>query len=473
MWIDDNDTLNVSDQFETQSNDQNELNNNEVNNDTSKEKSSKKLNVRDAAVFVGGGVAGAATSMATNAFTGSPEEPDPQEEDHEEATEEQENEEPSNEQEEEEPTPATEPTPEPVPEPEPAPQPQPQPAPQPAHESHSVHTQEHNQTPHVTPTVNNDDEPAFYQENEVKIESIETKVSEDGEIYHTASGTVDGHFAHFIDDGHGNVFGYGVDRNDNEVFEEDEIERTDGQGITMGNLAEHMVEVDQPQPQPTPKPQPVNTHNQTPHVTPTVNNDDEPAFYRENEVKIESLNTEVTEDGDIYHSASGTMNGHEAHFMDDGHGNVVAYGVDRNDNEEIEDDEIVETEGQGITMGNLAEHMVEVEVVPNPTPSQAGDVQVIAVESNLDMDGQNVDVALVTVGGNNGLMIDVTQNGEVDLVSVDVNHDGNFSQNETTVVTDAHLPMPTADDIIVNNGIVDNGELPDYSNDNDITMYDV
>ena len=347
MYPDDNDTLYANNQFDTQPNDQNESDENEGSNERSNNLSSgKKLNMKDAAVFVGGGVAGASASMAANAFGQSNEQPEENNE-----QEPEENAEANNEQE-------TEPTPEPAP----APRPQPQPTPQP-----------------------------------------------------------------------------------------------------------------QPEPQPTPQPEPQSELD--PNVTPVVNRTVEPNIYQENDVKIQTIRTSVTEDGDIVHTASGTVNGHDAIFVDDGHGNVMGYAVDNNDNHWVDDDEIVMTDGQGMTMGNLAEHMVEADVKPEPIsqPSQSGEVQVIAIENDLNVNGQNMDVAVVMVEGSPGLMIDVTQNGEADVVALDDNRDGYLSQDEAVVVTDAHVPMPTEDDVYRNDGgsMVNNNELPDYSNDNDITLYDV
>ncbi len=258
-------------------------------------------------------------------------------------------------------------------------------------------------------------------------------------------------------------------------------------------VAEESVEeapaaASQSKPQPAPAPEPAKeeateTPRQPeqpsdPRVIPashTTTTTEEPAFYRENEVKIESIETRQTDEGETYHTASGTVNGHAAQFIDDGHGNVVGYAVDENDNQQMDDNEIVRG-GQNLTMGNLAEHMVEDEVTPEPVPTPTGGVQVIAVESDVEMGGHSVDMAVVAVGDTAGVLVDVTQNGEVDLMAVDANHDGNFGEDETQVVTDSHIPMPTADDVspeMVSNDIADGGDLPDYSNDSDITVYDV
>ncbi|GEM_PF-434173 len=257
-------------------------------------------------------------------------------------------------------------------------------------------------------------------------------------------------------------------------------------------VAEESVEeapaaASQSKPQPAPAPEPAKEEaTETPrqpeqpsdprvipasHTTTTA---EEPAFYRENEVKIESIETHRTDEGDLVHTATGTVNGHEARFVDDGHGNVVGYAVDENDNSEIDENEVVHAENQNITMGNLAEHMVEVEPTPAPTP--AGNIQVLAVANDVEMDGHTVNVAVIAHGETTGLMIDANQNGEVDVIAVDANHDDHYSEDETEVVTDAHMPMPTQDDVspdMASNGVADGGDLPDYSNDSDITMYDV
>ncbi len=190
-------------------------------------------------------------------------------------------------------------------------------------------------------------------------------------------------------------------------------------------------------------------------------------FLHENEVKIESISTETTDEGEIYHAATGTLNGHAAQFIDDGHGTVLGYAVDENDNQQIDEGEIHRVEDGKLTMGDLADNLVEVQPV-EAVP--ASDVHVIAVENDVEFGGQTVNVAMVTNGETVGMMIDANQNGEVDILAVDANNDGDFSAEETNVVTEAHIPMPTDDDV---QGYVAGNDIPDYSNDNDITVYDV
>lgn len=226
-------------------------------------------------------------------------------------------------------------------------------------------------------------------------------------------------------------------------------------------VAPHQKSAHQSDPKPEPEPEPK----------------EEPSLFKEHDVKIETIDTKVDEDGEVYHVAEGTVNGHDAIFMDDGRGNVVGYAVDENDNNQIDAEEIVHTEDQHITMGDLAEHMVEAEVEPVPGPtSESNNVEVIAVENDVDIDGQTVNVAILATDNTTGALIDTNQNGEVDLIAIDENQNGELDEDELEVVTDRHIPMPTADDVSVEYASYEDGgegELPDYSNDNDITLYDV
>lgn len=236
-----------------------------------------------------------------------------------------------------------------------------------------------------------------------------------------------------------------------------------------------------PTPQPTAQPasqpqvreaQPEPSARQAVHQEPQQQTErGEDPFFRDHEVKIQEIGTHETSDGHVVHTAAGTVNGHNAVFVDDGHGTVTEYAVDQNDNQQIEDNEIVHVEGQDLTMGDLAEHLVEVEAVPEPTATQASDVRVIAVENDVTMGEHTVNVAMVTVGDTEGLLIDANQDGEVNVMAMDANHDGDFSENELQNVTGAHIPMPTQDD--TQSYMAQTDDLPDYSNDSDITVYDV
>ena len=99
-------------------------------------------------------------------------------------------------------------------------------------------------------------------------------------------------------------------------------------------------------------------------------------------------------------------------------------------------------------------------------------MQVIAVDNNVEVDGQTVDVAKVTINEEPVVFVDTDQNGEVNVAISDVNHDGQIQDNEVADVSNSHIPMPTVDDTEQAHQVVDN-EIPDYSNDADINTYEV
>ena len=70
-------------------------------------------------------------------------------------------------------------------------------------------------------------------------------------------------------------------------------------------------------------------------------------------------------------------------------------------------------------------------------------------------------------------MIDASQNGEVDLAISDQNNNGEIEDNEIADVREAHIPMPTAEDITGGSVAAIDDEANDYSNDADVTSYEV
>ena len=85
-----------------------------------------------------------------------------------------------------------------------------------------------------------------------------------------------------------------------------------------------------------------------------------------------------------------------------------------------------------------------------------------------------MDVAHVSVGDEHIALVDVTQNGEVDIMMGDSNHDGQIDDSELHNISDSHMPMPSADDVEggYEQMAQSDTDLPDYSNDADITLYD-
>lgn len=210
----------------------------------------------------------------------------------------------------------------------------------------------------------------------------------------------------------------------------------------------------------TPKPTPASDQESTP---------DE--FFEKNDVEIDHIVTKHVE-GEVRHYASGEVNGHESMFIDDGHGNVENVYIDKNDNHIPDEDEIYDAKSLNMRMSHLAEHMEGTEdnrVAAEPINDNTEDeVKVISVIEDFDMGGPSVNVALVTINNEEAMYVDVTKNGEVDALMKDNNKDGQISENEVQDVRDQHIPMPTADE-----AEYASDELPNYSSDDDITLYDV
>lgn len=192
-------------------------------------------------------------------------------------------------------------------------------------------------------------------------------------------------------------------------------------------------------------------------------------------IKIDTIETTTDAEGQVRHIASGTVDGHQAAFVDDGHGRVQVAVVDENDNGQIDQGEIHDVSGAGVTMNNLASQLSDTPtqdvVTAHPVGNTEPTVQVIAVENDVDIEGHTVDVAKVTINEEPVLFVDGNQNGEVDFAISDTNHDGQIQDNEVTDLTGHHIPMPTLDDIDQPQQLVDN-DIPDYSNDADINTYD-
>ena len=106
--------------------------------------------------------------------------------------------------------------------------------------------------------------------------------------------------------------------------------------------------------------------------------------------------------------------------------------------------------------------------------TESPEIHVIAVQNDVDLNGHTVDVAHVSVGDEHIALVDVTQNGEVDIMMGDSNHDGQIDDSELHDISDSHMPMPSADDVEGGYGQMaqSDTDLPDYSNDADITLYD-
>lgn len=91
------------------------------------------------------------------------------------------------------------------------------------------------------------------------------------------------------------------------------------------------------------------------------------------------------------------------------------------------------------------------------------EIHVLGVEHNVEMNGETVDVAAIEVGGHNGLLVDVGQDGTADIGFVDINGNGQIDPGEAGNITQQSIPMPGSDP--GEQYMSAASDMPDYTND--------
>lgn len=96
-------------------------------------------------------------------------------------------------------------------------------------------------------------------------------------------------------------------------------------------------------------------------------------------------------------------------------------------------------------------------------PSEDNEIHVLAVEHNVNMEGDTVDVAAIEIDGHQGVLIDVDQNGVADVAAIDINNNGQLDNGEVRDISQANLQMPeqTPGDMYMASA----DDMPDYTND--------
>jgi hypothetical protein len=99
---------------------------------------------------------------------------------------------------------------------------------------------------------------------------------------------------------------------------------------------------------------------------------------------------------------------------------------------------------------------------------------VLGVETVVDPQGNQMTIAGVEIADEQALLVDVDNNGVMDVILVDENHDGQVSENEIYDVSDAgigtadlqqHMAATQTPDMYMANG----DGMPDYMNDADVS----
>lgn len=213
--------------------------------------------------------------------------------------------------------------------------------------------------------------------------------------------------------------------------------------------------IQKPKPKPEPEPGP------KPGPTPEPNKED---FFKNHKVKINNVTERTLEDGSTVKFYHGTVDGHDAMFADDGNGHIVAVIIDENDNGEIDDNEIIDLKQANVTPQKL---IACIDEGPND------EVEVLAVQHDVDLDGTTVDVAYVSINNEEVIFVDASQNGEVDFALIDQNNNGSIDDGEVRDLRSSHIIMPTEDDITNSMTASTDEGMEDYSNNAEVTVYDV
>lgn len=120
---------------------------------------------------------------------------------------------------------------------------------------------------------------------------------------------------------------------------------------------------------------------------------------------------------------------------------------------------------------------VNVTQTSQPQPEETDTkVEVISVHHDVNINGYNMDVAVVDINDDRTMFIDINQDGMSDALVADVNRNGTIDDGEVFDIRRHHIPMPNQPDSCYptsNEAIETPGEMPDYSSDDDITLYDI
>ena len=127
---------------------------------------------------------------------------------------------------------------------------------------------------------------------------------------------------------------------------------------------------------------------------------------------------------------------------------------------------IVETSTEEPTLAANAEMVDE-------QPSQGG-IKVLGVEAVVDPQGNPMTVAAIEIDNEQALLVDVDNNGMMDVIMVDENHDGQISENEIYDASDAGISTADLQNHMVASQepgmmMACNDGMPDYMNDADVS----
>lgn len=107
---------------------------------------------------------------------------------------------------------------------------------------------------------------------------------------------------------------------------------------------------------------------------------------------------------------------------------------------------------------------IEVHTVEEPGSAAVDNQEVEVLGVAYDSDN-NANIAAMVVDGHDAIMVDVDNDGVFDVMAVDVNEDGQLSDNEIVNIAEANLTVSEVNSMAMGDIYATNDGLPDYVND--------
>lgn len=106
--------------------------------------------------------------------------------------------------------------------------------------------------------------------------------------------------------------------------------------------------------------------------------------------------------------------------------------------------------------------------------TQQGGIKVLGVEAVVDPQGNPMTVAAIEIDNEQALLVDVDNNGMMDVIMVDENHDGQISENEIYDASEAQIATADLQHHMAASQdpgmlMASNDGMPDYMNDADVS----
>lgn len=108
---------------------------------------------------------------------------------------------------------------------------------------------------------------------------------------------------------------------------------------------------------------------------------------------------------------------------------------------------------------------------PQPQPEPESEIEVISYDRMTNDDGNQIDVAVVSINGEEIGLIDVNLDGEADAILYDENHNGVIEDDEVEIIQGEGISMQPFADAAGFNPLYAQNDLPDYVNDADVDTY--